>query len=533
MSIIVGDLSYRYPNRHLLFDHLNFSVENRGKVAVVGNNGIGKSTLLKLLAGRLQPSEGSVALSSEPYYIPQHTGLLGKSVAEVLGIDRKLAALHAIENGSVSQADFDTLADDWEIEAECTAALSRWNLSHVSPAMPIDDLSGGEKTKVFLAGLSVHSPAIVLLDEPTNHLDRTSRNMLYQYIAQSNVTMVAVSHDIALLNLLHATYELSEHGVRLYGGNYFFYKEQKEIETAALGESIHEEEKALRLARKKEREVRQRQEKRSSRGEKKKGQSGMPRIMMNALGGAAENTAAKLKDKHAEIVDESRERLAELNRQKERLRALKIDFDDASLHSGKLLVEARGINFAYRPDVPMWKTPVDFKLSGNDRVRISGDNGTGKTTLVKLLTGMLSPSSGEIKRADFGWVCLDQNYTHADVDCTVEQLAFAHNPQNLEEHEVKLRLNRFLFPADTWDKNCKALSGGEKMRLYLCCLMMNNHTPDLIILDEPTNNLDIANLPVLTRTIKNYQGSLLVISHDDHFAHEIGITENVDMNLFR
>ncbi len=524
MNIIVSDLTYHFPNQHPLFDHLNFSVEKQEKVSIVGNNGIGKSTLLKLMAGWLSPSEGCIISASQPYYVPQYTGILGKSVAEVMHVSDKLSALDAIVKGSVSQQDYDILADDWEIESKCMAALSYWQLSHVTPGMAVDDLSGGEKTKVFLAGLLIHMPDIILMDEPTNHLDKAGRDLLYQYIRQSKSTMVIVSHDITLLDQLQTTYELSGHGIRLYGGNFSFYKEQKEIELNALSDSIHEEEKALRLARKKAQEVKQRQEKRSSQGEKKKAQSGMPRIMLNALGGAAENTAARLKDKHSEIIGSSQEKLAELRQQKEQLKELKINFDNTSLHSGKLLIEAQGINFAYPESDALWDAPLDFKLYSSDRIHLLGDNGSGKTTFVNLLTGVLTPTSGEIKRAEFSWIYLDQNYTQLDTDCTVEQLAEKYNTQPLEEHEVKIRLSRFLFPANTWGKNCRTLSGGEKMRLFLCCLMIGNQTPDLIVLDEPTNNLDISSLQILTQTIGNYKGSLLVISHDKHFVSEIGVT---------
>ncbi len=524
MSIVISDLSYHFPNQQPLFSHLNFSVETQGKISIVGGNGIGKSTLLRLIAGILAPNEGRIAFSSKPYYVPQHTGRLNKTVAEVLHINEKLAALHTIEKGSLSQADYDTLADDWEVESRSLAALSYWSLPHVQLDTPIDLLSGGEKTKVFLAGLQIHLPEIILLDEPTNHLDQTSRELLYKHIEQSKATIVVVSHDITLLNLLQPTYELSEHGIKLYGGSYSFYKEQKDIEVNALSENIHEQEKTLRLARQKAQEVKQRQEKRANQGEKKKQQGGAPRIIVNALGNSAENTAAKLKDKHAEIIGETQDKLTELRRQRERMKEIKIDFDDASLHSGKLLIEAAGINFSYNDNEALWKAPLNFKLYSNDRIRLLGNNGSGKTTLIKLLTGALTPSEGQLKRADFRWIYLDQDYSQVDVDCSIEQLADKYKLNKLEEHEVKIRLNRFLFPQDTWDKSCKALSGGEKMRLYLCCLMISNQTPDLIILDEPTNNLDIYNLQILTQTIKSYKGSLLVVSHDKHFVSEIGVT---------
>jgi ATPase subunit of ABC transporter with duplicated ATPase domains len=323
MSIIVSDLSFHYPNQFPLFSHLSFSIEKQRKVSIVGSNGVGKSTLLKLMGGHLQPVSGSILASSQPYYIPQHTGLLHQSVAEAMHVSDKLAAFTAIMEGSLSQLDYDLLADDWEIESKCMAALCYWQLPHIKPNMSMDDLSGGEKTKVFLSGLFIHTPDIILLDEPSNHLDKTSRNLLYRYIEQSKATIVVVSHDVTLLNQLHVTYELSGHGVKLYGGNYLFYKEQKEIEINALSEDIHSEEKTLRLAQKKAGEVKQRQEKRLVKGEKNKNE--VPRIFKKTQTNSSENTPAGLQEQHAEIINNSQVRLTALKHQKDSLRDLKIE----------------------------------------------------------------------------------------------------------------------------------------------------------------------------------------------------------------
>lgn len=528
MSIIISDLAYHYPNQNNLFDQIHLTVDRQSKASVIGDNGVGKTTLLKLIAGILHPSEGSITCTATPYYIPQYSGWLNQTVAEALKVDNKLKALNAIFEGSVLQTDYDMLADDWEIESRCKSALDYWQLSHLDLSDPVDRLSGGEKTKLFLSGILIHTPGIVLLDEPSNHLDGSSRKLLYQFIRQSTATFVIVSHDRTLLDQLDTSFELSGHGIRLYGGNYSFYAEQKKIEEQALEENIQAEEKTMRLARKKAQEVRERQEKRLSKGEKSKTE--VPRIFRKTLTNSSENTAARLNNKHTEIIQSSSRKLFELRTQKRALKELKINFGHATLHTGKLLIEAKQINYAYTDGKPLWSSPIDFNLYSNDRIRIEGSNGSGKTTLVKLLTGMLPPQSGKIKLADFNSVYLDQNYTAVDVDSNIEQLAEKYNINNLPEHEVKIRLNRFLFPASTWNKRCRQLSGGEKMRLYLCCLMISNQTPDLIVLDEPTNNLDMANMQILTQTIANYKGSLLIISHDSFFVSEIGITRTILLN---
>ena len=547
MSVIISGLSFHYPNQDPLFENLNLSVEKQDKVAIVGSNGTGKSTLLKLIAGFLYPTLGTVSAGSVPYYIPQHTGKLNKTAAEALGVKNKLDALSAITAGSVLQSDFDTLGDDWDIEHRCREAFAYWSLHDVNLNAPVDELSGGEKTKLSLSGLMIRRPEIILLDEPTNHLDGSGREILYKYIEESKAVIIIVSHDITLLNKLNVIYELSELGIRRYGGNYDFYREQRDIEESALSDKIDSEERALRLARKKAQQVRERQEKRLSKGAKNKGE--VPRALKKKLTNSSENTASRLQGQHAEIINEKQSRLSELRQLQSSLREMKMNFDNSSIHPNKLLIEAVGVNYSYSNTQPsalyltpelvppsityrgsmLWQENLDIKIFSRDRIHITGDNGSGKTTLIKLLTGSLQPLCGVVKRCDFDLIYLDQEYSQVDIDISVVRLAEQYNLQNLAEHEVKIRLNRFLFPVETWDKSCRNLSGGEKMRLYLCCLNISSATPDMIILDEPTNNLDIYSLQILTQAMKEYNGCLLIISHDNYFIEEVGV--ETEMNL--
>ncbi|MDR2937684.1 MAG: ATP-binding cassette domain-containing protein [Prevotellaceae bacterium] len=528
MSIISTGVAYRHANQQALFEGINFSVRAGQKVAIVGNNGCGKSTLLRILTNELSPSVGSVQCSSRPYYIPQQVGAEGKSVAEVLGVAVKIAALKAIENGSSNPAHFDALADDWGIEAQCRAALDYWGLTAVTLDTLLDRLSGGERTKVYLAGLIIHAPEVVLLDEPTNHLDAATRTKLYSYISASKSTIVVVSHDVTLLLQINTTYELSEKGLRLYSGNYDFYCAQKELEEEALAQHIGAEETALKQARRKAQEVYERQEKRSNRAGKIS--SGVPRIILNARHDKGENTGAKLAEKHAGIIGDSQQKLTELRQKQRKNATLKINFDDAALHNGKLLIATGGINFGYTADKMLWPEPLQLEICSGERVHLQGGNGSGKTTLVKLLTGELAPTIGEVRRApNFSYLYFDQQYSQVFRSISVLELAREYNLENLQDHEVKIRLNRALFPAETWDKSCLSLSGGERMRLYLCCLMLSNHIPDMLILDEPSNNLDLASLATLTETVKNYRGTLIVISHDSHFTKQVGVTKSITL----
>lgn len=526
MSITVQQLSYIHPDQDVLFQDISFSVQQGQKVALIGNNGSGKSTLMQMMAGRLSVSSGEIISSSVPYYVPQHFGQYNQlSVAEALQIDKKLKALHAILDGDASLENFNGLADDWNIEERATASMSSWGLNHIELSQNMNSLSGGEKTKVFLAGIEIHSPEIILMDEPTNHLDLKSRKRLNDFILNSNETMVIISHDRALLNLLTSIYELTKNEVIFYPGNYEFYKTQKEQMIHSLYTKLNEKEKELRLARKVARETAEKKQKQDVRGEKRSAKSGIPRIAMGNLKDAAEKSSSKLKNVHSEKMGSISESLSDIRSSLPDLKAMKVDLNGSSLHKGKILVTAKGINFGYHSQ-PLWKTPLDFQIISGDRISIEGTNGSGKTSLLKLITGSLKPTSGTLVAADFRYVYLDQEYSIIQNELTIFEQIQQFN-SGLLEHELKTILNRFLFPRETWDKTCDKLSGGEKMRLVLCCLMVNANTPDMLILDEPTNNIDIRNIEILTSVVKDYQGTVLVVSHDEYFLEQIEATQQI------
>ena len=541
MSISIQQISYIHPDKEILFSDLNFAISKGQKLGLVGNNGCGKSTLLQIIAGQLSPSSGVIVRPDDLYYIPQHFGQYDSlTIAQALRIERKQQALHAILSGDASNENFVVLDDDWNIEERSIAALDLWGLGQFTLSYPMNLLSGGEKTRVFLAGMDIHHPSVVLMDEPTNHLDSSGRQRLYDWIEKCRSTLLVVSHDRTLLNLLPEICELEKHQINYYGGNYEFYKEQKTLMQEALQQRIEEKEKALRIARKVARETVERRDKQNVRGEKNNIKKGVPRIVLNALQGKSEKSTSKLNSTHQEKAEKLTGERNQLRSSLSPTATLKTDFNSSSLHTGKILVTAKEINFGYHPNSDsndiqdnndfkqkLWQTPISFQLKSGDRLRIEGGNGSGKTTLLKLITGQLQPQEGNLTRMEFTYVYLNQEYSIIDDRNSILEQAYAFNNRNLPEHEIKIILNRYLFPASEWDKSCRKLSGGEKMRLAFCCLMISNNTPDMFILDEPTNNLDIQSIEIITATIKNYTGTIIAISHDDYFIQEIGIEQRI------
>ncbi len=525
--IFLHHISFGFPAGDLLFNSIDLTIPSNSKSALVGSNGTGKSTLLRILAKQIEPQAGNITVHGGLFYVPQMFGNFDDlTVAECLKIDQKLEALHKITNGEVDDNYFETLNDDWDIEERSRQALQYWKLNSLEFTQKLASLSGGQKTKVFLAGMMIHQPEVILLDEPTNHLDLEGRNLLYDFIGKTKATVLIVSHDRTLLNLADTTYELSNQGISTYGGNYDFYAAQKEIENEALQNDIHSKERTLKKAREKERETLERKQKLDARGKGKQEKSGVARIMMNTMRNKAENNSSKLKAVHAEKINTISGDLRELRSSVRNADQMKVNFNDSSLHSGKLLVSAEEINFAYHEN-NLWKENLSLEIRSGDRIAITGRNGSGKTTLIKLLLGDLQPSAGKIARSEFQWICIDQEYSLIDRTMMVYEFVQQFNDLAMPESEIKTLLARFLFGKDTWDKKCGVLSGGERLRLLLCGLSISQKAPDLIILDEPTNNLDLQNVEILTNSIKDYQGTLVVISHDAVFLEEIVVRREI------
>src|SRR5690554_5805478 len=527
--LTIQNLSYTHLNKDLLFSDINLTVNNHGKIALIGNNGVGKSTLLKIIAKELQPSDGLLKVETQPYYIPQIFGQFNHlTIAQALLIDEKLNALKEILNGNVSEENFSLLNDDWTIEDRCREALNYWNLSDLDLSQKMETLSGGQKTKVFLAGISIHQPELVLLDEPSNHLDNSGRNILYDFIENTKSTLIIVSHDRKLLNILDTVCELNKNGIKVYGGNYDFYKEQKEIEINAISQDIHSKEKALKKAKEKERETTERQQRLDVRAKKNLGKAGLPKIVSNTWKNSAERSTAKIAGVHTEKISDISQDLQELRSSLPDIDKMKFGFDNSALHKGKVLFTATDINFGYDKQL-LWKENLNFQITSGERIALKGKNGSGKTTLIKLILGDIEAQTGKIHQADTKSVYIDQDYSLLDNRLKVYAQAQQFNTSAMQEHEIKIRLNRFLFTKDDWDKPCNALSGGERMRLSLCCLTIQSKSPDIIILDEPTNNLDIQNLEILTTAINEYQGTLIVVSHDETFLEQIKIKRTMEL----
>lgn len=527
--LILQNITYQLPTKEVLLDHISFTIKYRAKIALVGNNGTGKSTLLKIISQTIPANDGEIQQEGTLYYIPQLTNTYDRlSVAEVLGIKKKIEALRHILSGETDEAYYQDLEDDWTIEERAQQALEEWQLKDIQLSQSLSTLSRGQRTKVFLAGISIHNPDIILMDEPSNHLDNKARQQLYHLIQHSKSTILIVSHDRELLNLPDEIMELSPNGIQHYGGDYQFYLDQKRIQSDSLINQAEHLHKELRRAKEKERESIERQQKLDARGKKKQEKAGVARIMMNTMRNKAERSTSKLRDVHIDKISSIGTALKQISEALPNMDKMKFGFENSNLHQGKTLFIADNINFGF-DSKQLWEHNLNISIRSGERIAIKGDNGSGKTTFVKTITNDNKPSCGKVENYIKHSIYIDQHYSLINKDLSIYETASTFNKSNLSEAEIKTRLKHFLFGVDDWEKNTNAISGGEKLRLILCCLTLSKVAPDILILDEPTNNLDLQNLCILTNAINSYQGTLLVISHDNTFLNEIGINREITL----
>ncbi|AXY78422.1 ABC transporter ATP-binding protein [Paraflavitalea soli] len=530
MLINAQHITYHTPNRGLLFNDISFSLHKGEKAAIVGNNGTGKTTLLKILAGHIKGFTGDLRINGTLHYVPQHYGHFNQlTVAAALGIAPLLEALQAIEQGATDQHYYDLLEHHWDIAARCEEAFARWGITGVDLHQPLQQLSGGMKTRLFLSGIDIFEPAIVLLDEPTNHLDAKARAQLYEWMENTSCTLLLTSHDRQLLRLCQPIWELQPSGISAYGGNYDFYAAQKEIEITAREHALAHHEKAWKEAKLKQQEVLERKQHADAQARRKGLQSGLPKAVINGRRTAAEASTGKLKHIHNDKVTELRNSLQEAAAMAQVQRIMKGYFNNPTLPRGKVLIQANDINFAYGNNPFLWAQPLTFTIRSGDRLAISGANGSGKSTLFHLLRGQLLPSQGSLQIAPCTTLLLDQDYSLIDRSKTVLEQAMAYNEAPLDPPIVHTLLANFLFMPDSWDRSCAVLSGGEMLRLVLCCMVLQNRTPDIIFLDEPVNNLDLSNIRMLAKIFAEYKGTLIIISHDKGFLQEAGIVEELPL----
>jgi ATPase subunit of ABC transporter with duplicated ATPase domains len=524
--VVFHHISFRFENGVTLFETLDL-VFDRVPTGIVGRNGVGKSMLAQLIAGRIQPTSGSVErFVPVAYAAQQHADTLldTQTVAQVAGLDAPLAALARLANGAADVRDFDVIGERWDLAARLRTALDAAGLDHVESDTLARSLSGGELARVTLIGALLADAGLLVLDEPTNHLDAPGRAWLQGALAGWRGGLVVVSHDRALLAAMERIVEVTPKGVHVYGGNYASYRAQREAEQdaarSALSHARTERERAARQFQR-EHDTIQRHAAGQLKYAKTANLSSMAR---EGIKGGARNVMGQVRH-------EQRERKAALDEQVSAA-AARVERD------APVLVAVRGAEVSARRQLFTLEearlpwlagdnsaATLSWSSSGPVRIALTGPNGCGKSTLLRLLAGHLEPLAGRCAthvRAAY----LDQKLALLDPDRSiVEQLGLLDTP--LAEGELRSRLALLQLDAMRVTQPARNLSGGERLKAALACALWRDRPAQLLLLDEPTNHLDLESVRAIEAALADFPGALIVASHDADFIAALAPTHTM------
>ena len=519
-AVVVDDLSFAWPDGVPVLDHLSCTFP-AARTGLIGANGSGKSTLLRLIAGDLRPDAGTVRTTGTVGMVHQQVAQHpDATVSDLLGITPLRAALHAIEAGSLDHQHFDTLGDAWDIEARAAGVLQALGLDAGDRLLdrPATSLSGGQATQVALAGAQLAGWDITLLDEPTNNLDARSRARVYDAVSAWAGVLVVVSHDRELLERIDAIVDLDARGVRTFGGTFSDYLAHRKQVQAAAERQLRDADADLARAKSQARAELEREQQRNRSGRRERAKGNVTRAGADYLSNRAEKNSGSKAQVHSDAIERASAARAEADAAARTLEPIRVDLPSTTVPGGKQVI---GVEVA----------GVRLDLVGPERVRLTGDNGSGKSTLLAWSLGDLVfdgksahgyPASvlGDARivmpvSVPVGW--LRQRSDELDRFDTVLDAVRDAAPDRTP-HEARALLARFQLTRYVPLQAPPTLSGGERFRVALARVLFADPAPQLLVLDEPTNNLDLDSVDQLVSALAGYRGALIVVTHDDHLA---------------
>ncbi|MFD7501855.1 ABC-F family ATP-binding cassette domain-containing protein [Streptomyces sp. NPDC059850] len=528
-AIVCSNLSFSWPDGTPVFQDLSWSVGD-GRTGLVAPNGAGKSTLLRLIAGELDPNRGGVTVKGLLGYLPQSLPLtLDLTVAEVLGIAPIIQALDAIASGDVGEEHFTTVGNDWDIEERSRIQLDRLGLGDIPLTQRLHALSGGQVISLGLATQLIKQPDVLLLDEPTNNLDLDARRKLYGVLENWPGALLVVSHDRELLDRMDRIAELDTGEMRLYGGNFTDYEEAVRAEQETAEKNIRTAEQQVKREKREMQQARERAARRAGVGAKAAKKGSIPKMAAGTLKRRAQESAGKANDMHGQRLADAKAKLDEASRALRDDRRITLELPDTNVPSGRTVFLGEGIHVRYGERELFSGEGVDLSIRGPERIALTGPNGVGKSTLLRVINGELDAGAREFKRADGRVAYLSQRLDTLPLDRSVAECLASYAPQKPEADRMNL-LARFLFRGPAAHLPVGALSGGERLRATLACVLGAEPAPQLLLLDEPTNNLDLDSVEQLEGALNSYEGAFIVVSHDERFLKEIGVNRWLRMS---
>ena len=452
-----------------------------------------------------------------------------ETVAQALGVAQALAVLARILAGEAHHEDLDIA--DWTLEARLAEALGDMGLAGLDLSQPTAGLSGGERTRLRLLGLMLAAPDLLLLDEPTNHLDADARAKVHDILARWPGGAVVVSHDRELLRRMDRIIDITPLGVRVHGGGYDLYVERRDAERAAAERDLAEAERESARVSREVQAAAERQDRRDSAGRRHGASGSLPPLVAGLRASWAESGAGRARRAALQRQDDAEAARLEAQSRVERVRALNLALPRSGLPLGRTVLEASDLTWR-APDGREVIRSMNLMLTGPERVAVTGPNGSGKSTLLKLAAGTLTPAEGQI-RALVPAAMLDQDLSLLQRDESLIEAFRRLNPETTP-NAARAALARGLFRNVQADRRVDELSGGERLRAGLVCVMGPGvedgaRPPQLLLLDEPTNHLDLEAIEAVEAMLSEWDGALLVVSHDEDFLEAIGIDRRVKL----
>ena len=518
MFFIQGkNIGYKYEERQdSVFVNLNFTIDHTSRIGLIGNNGCGKSTLIKILGGIISDYSGCIANLNrlKAGYLPQEAAenqqgsladfLWLAACADLAGIRREL--LLQSDNADLWNVYADLDGFDFEIKID--SWLDRFGLAELPLDQPFNQLSGGEKTKAALIRVLLTEPDWLLLDEPTNHLDEEHLDWLENFLLETRLPYIIISHDRRFLDSCTKTiWEIHKGGLQEYGGNYSLFKQEKEEEFAR--KTVEYQQAKRKISKLKE--TFQMLKQGAETHQPSTGTEGNS-VTYNCVTNFAKYAMQKAKN-----VEHRMEKMIEKAESEKPFieKKRKISFQENS-RENRTVLTVKNLFFAYADQQIL--ADLSLKLVQGDKIAVTGANGSGKSTLLKILAGQLAGFDGEIiinNGVSAGYYA--QEYENLDYDKTILEEVL--QGDNLKQTQARTILGCLKVKEELVNSKISTLSSGEKSKTALARLLVAN--PDLLILDEPTNHLEIEARENLEKALKEYTGTLILVCHDRRFREAV------------
>lgn len=515
----LNHLSYQLDTGEVLFNDISANLDG-GVIGLVGNNGAGKSLLLSILAEHIKPSSGSLSVTPSLAYFQQSAPeSSSQTVADFLGAGRVLRAIEKITAGSTEPCWFDRVGDQWHLTETLPRILHSLGLPD-DPFIHCAELSGGQAAKLRLWHALNQKAQLTLLDEPTNHLDSDARTWLREALSKHSGAVIVASHDRELLRHVDQIWELSNGTLCRYGGNYDAYREVKSQQLASTQQKIktlHRQQKHVQRNAQRNTEKAQQ---RSAQGNKIMARGGQPKVLLNAMRDNATASASNRKSNTEQRQKILNHKIGELKKsvaieKPQHWKLASTTLRNKCLFRLENAVLARGI-----------QTPINLTMSSTSKILLTGNNGTGKTTLLRTLMSDIPLTSGKL-HSNSDYFYLDQHYSEFNVNSS--SLSYLmERCQNLSSTDARTSLANIGLRGDAVYRPVGLLSGGEKVKLAIL-IANHQHTPQVLLLDEPDNHLDIEAKQRLAAALKAYPSGFVMISHDKDFIVDSGVTDFVEL----